>query len=205
MRLRPRRSGVRSDSPVSASKLESPTLHHRLHVDLLGCSADRGALAAPGVPAARRHSADLADLLGDQVDRVGPRRTSRVDRVDRRRTSRVAPVDPVDQVVSVVRRLRRASTDVGRTITTGGHRGTRVTTTGTDAGMERHGVTGPRRGVGAHHPHRRGWDRRRRRLGRLRHQSTTGVSRSSQSGIPASASGVSTSSGCGSHFPSDRV
>lgn len=106
--------------------------------------------------------------------------------------------DPTSMAVGPV-----TSTAVDPAITTGVRPGIPVTTTGMDAGMVRLGVTMPRPGAGVRRHRRCGTDRCHLRGGRLRRRSTTGASRSSQSGIRATTSGASTSSGSGFHFRSD--
>ncbi len=131
---------------------------------------------------------------GAQAGQVGPISTV-ADRV----TSMVAAqVDLTSMVVDPV-----TSTVVDPAITTGVRRGIPVTTTGMGAGTERPGATDPRRGAGVHRRLRRGSDRCHPRGDRPRRRSTIGASRSSQSGIRATTSGASTSSGSGFHFHSD--
>ncbi len=98
---------------------------------------------------------------------------------------------------------RPVTSAAGPTTTTGDHRGTQGTTTGADGSTVPRGVTICRPGAGVRRRHRRGMDRCQRRGDRLRRQSTTGASRSSRCGIPATTSGASGSSGSGFRSRSD--
>jgi hypothetical protein len=112
--------------------------------------------------------------------------------------SEVGPEGPISTAVDPA-----TSMAVDPAITTGVRRGIPVTTTGMGAGMVRLGVTMPRPGAGVRRRRRCGTDRCHLRGGRPRRRSTIGASRSSQSGIRATTSGASTSSGSGFHFRSD--
>jgi hypothetical protein len=94
-------------------------------------------------------------------------------------------------------------TSVAPTATTGTPRGIRMTTIGTGAITVLHGATVPHRGVGVRRHPRRGSGRCHLRGDRLRRRSTTGATRSSHSGTPATTNGASTSSGSGFRSRSD--
>jgi hypothetical protein len=106
-------------------------------------------------------------------------------------------------VARVAPAVLTSTISVAPTTMIGGRRGTQATTTGADGSTKLHGVADFRRGDGVHPRLRRGMDRCLTRGVRRRRPSTTGASRSNPFGIRVTTNGVSTSSGSGSHFPSD--
>ncbi|MCW2590683.1 MAG: hypothetical protein JWQ86_3110 [Mycobacterium sp.] len=199
MRSRQQRSAARSESPASVSKRESPTRLRDL-AEARGLNAPtQEAVAVTGQAAAvLRLNLPPNNVAPTSVvpTSVVPTSVVPTDQVAAAPTSTVA--DPVTSTAA------DPVTSADPTTTIGVHRGIRGTTTGTDAGTERLGVTIPRLGVGVRRRLRSGTDRCRRRGDRPRRRSTTGATRSSQSGIRATTSGASTSSGSGFHFRSER-
>jgi hypothetical protein len=207
MRSRQQRSAAHSASPASVSKRESPTRLRDL-AEARGRNAPtQGAVAVTGqaVAVLRLNAAPTSVVPTSVVPTsVVPISVAPADQVAEAPTSTVA--DPVTSTVAdlVTSAAVDLVTSADPTITIGVHRGIRGTTTGTDAGTERLGVTIPRPGAGVRRRLRSGTDRCRRRGDRPRRRSTTGATRSSQSGIRATTSGASTSSGSGFHFRSER-
>jgi hypothetical protein len=99
--------------------------------------------------------------------------------------------------------VRRPATFADPTTTIGGHHGTKGITTGAVDSTVPHGVMTYRPGAGVHRRRHLGMDRCQRRGDRLRRQSTTGASKSSRCGIPATTNGASGSSGSGFRSRSD--